>query len=70
MIVCIVCIVCITLNAKDIKFCMNVQINCIECITETEYIYENVDNGNFVKNIYDKKHKFTNVADELRGIDM
>ena len=29
-----------------------------------------VDNGNFVKNIYDKKHKFTNVADELREIDI
>lgn len=49
MIVCIVCIVCITLNARDIKFCMNVQINCIEFITETEYICENVDKGNFVK---------------------
>lgn len=30
-----------------------------------------VDNGIIVKkNIYDKKHKFTNVADELREIDI
>lgn len=29
-----------------------------------------VDNGIIVTNIYDKKHKFTNVADELREIDI
>lgn len=31
---------------------------------------KNVDGNCFCKNIYDKKHKFTDVADELREIDL